>query len=387
MTTQTFLFRSLRLLSVPALGLACTTVDLHAQASGTAAQKDVLLFTNGDQLSGTLERSAGGNIVFKSDMAGELTVPLAKVKELRTAGAFAVLTHGTPVEDSRKVQPGTLMLTNSEVTVTAAGGASSVMPVSDVAYVVDAATFRRELVQEPAPWDGWNGTVSLGTTFAQSTIHGGTVTGGAALSRQVPTVPYLRARNKTLLNFQENYGVLTTPGFIAGTTTDVQAKTSILHADVERDEYLRKKLYLFGITSFDHNYSQSLDLQQIYGAGVGYTAFSTALHQLDLKVDSHYERQHFFNDVGNQNLIGSDFSENYRRVLPLKVTLTQTAAFLPAWNNLRAYAANGEVVLVAPVFRRLGINVTATDSFLNNPVAGYQKNSLTLSTGLTYTLR
>ena len=382
--------RSPHLLISPVLALAVIipAPAMHAQADDAATAKDVLVFTNGDQLSGTLQRSAGGTIVFKSDMAGELTVPLDKVKELRTAGAFAVLKHGTPVEESRKVVPGTIVLTDNEVSVTdAAGGTSATVPVKDVAYVVDATTFNRELAHEPALWDGWNGTVNLGTTFAQSTIHGGTVTGGAALSRQVPTVPYLRARNKTLINFQENYGVLTTPGFIAGTTTDVEAKTSILHADAERDEYVRKNMYLFGISSFDHNYSQSLDLQQLYGAGVGYTAFSTAVHQLDVKVDAHYERQHFFNNVGNQNLIGSDFSENYRRVLPLKITVTQTAAFLPAWNNLNAYAANGGVTLIAPVFRRVGLNLTATDSYINNAVAGYQKNSLTFSTGLTYTLR
>lgn len=350
--------------------------------------QDVLVFTNGDQLSGKLERSTGGNIIFKSDMAGEITVPFNKVKELRTQGAFAVLKHGDPIAVSRKVEPGKIVLSDSAVTVTSnAEGTGSVVPVNEVAYMVDAATFNRELAHKPSLLDGWNGTVNLGATLAQSTIHGGSFTGGVALSRQVPTLPYFRARNKTTLNFQENYGVMTTPGFIAGTASDVQVKTSILHADAERDEYLRKTLYYFGTTSFDHNYSQSLDLQQIYGVGIGYTVFNTDVHQLDLKVDGHYEKQNFFGNVGNQNLFGSTFSENYRRVLPLRVTLVQTAAVLPAWNNLNAYAANGSIALVAPLFRRLALNVTAADSFLNNPVSGYQKNSLTLSTGLTYTLR
>ncbi len=357
-------------------------------ARAQQADKDLLVFTNGDQLSGKLERSAGGNIVFKSDMAGEITVPLAKVKELRTAGAFAVLQRGVPVAVSRKVEPGRIVVSGNAVTVTTdSGGTGSVVPVKDVAYMVDAATFHRELAQKPGPFDGWNGSVNLGTTFAQSTIHGGTVTGGFSLLRQIPTLAYFRTRNKTALNLQANYGVLTTPAFIAGTPSDVEAKTNILHADAERDEYLRKNLYYFGTAAFDHNYAQSLDLQQIYGGGVGYTAFSTPVHQLDLKADAHYEKQHFFHNVGNQNLFGSTFSENYRRVLPLKITLQQTAAIVPAWNNLNAYAANGSVALVAPLFRRLSLNMTATDSFLNNPVAGYQKNSFTLSTGLTYTLR
>lgn len=376
-------------LFAPVLAFVLPTASpLSAQTAETpSSQKDVLVFTNGDQLSGRLERSAGGSVVFKSDMAGELTVPLTKVKELRTAGAFAVLKRGTPVALSRQVQPGKIVLSGDGVTTTNEGGTGSVVPVKDVAYLVDAATFNRELTHQPRPWEGWNGSVSLGTTFSQSTIHGGSVLGGVALSRQVPTVPYFRARNRTLIDFQENYGVLTTPAFIAGTPSDVEAKTSILHADAERDEYLRRTMYIFATTSFDHNYSQSLDLQQLYGGGIGRTVFSTPAQQLDFKADVHYERQRFFNDIGNGNLIGSDLSENYRRVLPLKITLTQTASILPAWNNLNAYAANGSLAVAVPLLRRVAINTNVTDSFINNPVPGYLKNSFTLSTGLTYTLR
>ena len=47
---------------------------------------DVLVFTNGDQLTGTLEKGEGECITFQSDMTGEITIPLAKIKELRTGG-------------------------------------------------------------------------------------------------------------------------------------------------------------------------------------------------------------------------------------------------------------------------------------------------------------
>ena len=350
--------------------------------------EDVLIFTNGDQLSGTLLRSAGGNVVFKSDMAGEISVPFAKIRELRTQGAFAVLKHKDPVAVSRKAQPGKIVLSGSAVTVvTNEGGTGSVVPVGDVAYLVDAKTFNSELANKPSLLHGWNGTVGLGTTFVQSTTHGGTVSGNVALVRQIPTVTFFKARNRTTIDFQENYGVLSTPAIPVANLAAVSVKTSIMHADAERDEYVRKNLYLLGTTAFDHNYSQSLDLQQIYGGGVGYTPFSTSLHQLDLKADVHYEKQQFFNNVGNDNLFGSTFTENYRRTLPLKVTLTQTLQVLPAWNILNAYGANGSVGVVAPLFRRFSVSTSAADSYLNNPVPGYRKNSFNFTTSLTYTLR
>jgi hypothetical protein len=378
---------TVRLIALMVVSGASMASGAQAPAAAPPA-KDVLVFTNGDQLSGTLERSAGDSVVFKSDMAGEITVPLAKIKELRTQGSFAVLKHNDPIAVSRKVVPGKIVLSNTEVSVvTNQGGSGQSVPLKDVAYLIDADTFNRDLAHSVSPWQGWGGTVNLGTTFSQSTIHGGSLAGGFSLVRQVPVLTYFRARNKTTLDFQENYGVLTTPAALAGTTTDSESKTSIMHADAERDEYFTKTFFVLATTSFDHNYSQSMDLQQIYGGGFGWTAFNTGLHQLDLKADVHYEKQQLFDRTQDQNLIGSTFSESYRRSLPLKMTFTEQAAALPAYNNFHAFSANGTTTLLAPVFRRLSMNVTATDSFINNPSPGYQKNSFTFSTGLTYSLR
>ena len=47
------------------------------------------------------------------------------------------------------------------------------------------------------------------------------------------------------------------------------------------------------------------------GAGIGYTVFSDARQQLDVKADDvHYEKQSFFQSASNQNLIGSTFAED-----------------------------------------------------------------------------
>lgn len=369
----------------PLLGLLAlgSGVGLQAQQAAPAKpEEDLLIFKNGDQLSGTLLRSVSGSVVFKSDMAGEITVPLSNIQELRTHGSFAVLQHGVPVAQSKQVVPSPIVITTENVTVN-----EQVVPAKDVAYVVDAKTFDTALAHDAPLWRGWVGAVNLGTSFTQATIHGGSLTGGVALARQVPLVPYFRARNRTTLNFQENYGVLTTPAGINGNVTDVQSKTSIMHADAERDEYFTKTAFVLGAAAFDHNYAQSIDLQQTYGAGFGWTVFNTAKHQLDLKGDGHYQKQQHFDRTLDQNLFGSTFSEAYRRALPLKMLLTQTAAIVPAWNNLNAYSANGSVVLAAPVFRNLSLNLTAVDSFINNPDPGYQKNSLTFTTGLTYLIK
>lgn len=363
-------------------------VGMGLKAQQAAPEKDVLIFTNGDQLSGTLERTVDGKVTFKSDMAGEITVPLSQVKNLKTHGSFAVLKHGVPVAQSKKVIPAPVEITTDTIMVQETPQVpAQTVPAKDVAFVVDEKTFNSTLTHDISFFQGWNGAVNVGASFTQATVHGGAISTGISLIRQIPVVPYFRPRNRTTANFLENYGVLTTPPILSGTGTDVEAKTSIMHADAERDEYITKNVYVLGTTAFDHNYAQSIALNQLYGGGFGWTVFNTSLHQLDLKADAHYQRQGHFDPALNLNLFGSTFSEAYRRTLPYKVSLTQTASYVPAWTDLHAYSANGSLTLAAPLFKRFAVNVTALESYINNPDPGYNKNSLTFSTGLTYSLK
>ena len=60
----------------------------------TKPEPDVIVFTNGDQLTGTLERATGDSFVFKSDVVGEVTVSADKIKELHANGKFVALKEG-----------------------------------------------------------------------------------------------------------------------------------------------------------------------------------------------------------------------------------------------------------------------------------------------------
>ena len=171
--------------------------------------------------------------------------------------------------------------------------------------------------------------------------------------------------------------------------------TSIFHADAERDQYFSPRLYALADVTFDHNYGQGLQLQQVYGGGIGYTALKDARQELDLKADIHYERQQYIttavngaviNTTPSLDLIGSTFFEGYHRTLPRKMVFTQTLDVLPAWNDATAYSANLNAALAMPVFKRLSATVSVADNFLNDPAEFYKKNSFQFITGVTYVL-
>ncbi|MBS1800962.1 MAG: DUF481 domain-containing protein [Acidobacteria bacterium] len=351
---------------------------------------DVVVFKNGDQLTGKLERSVGTSLVFKSDAVGEVTIPLDKVKEMRSASNFVVLKKDEKITRQPR-QATAITMVDDSVRETASG---ETIPSKNIAYIVDGATYNKELNGNPGPFKGWNGSITGGATVLQSTSYGQTFTLGTSLVRTIPEAAYLPLRTRSTFNLLETYGKLTQPVIPNPTNLpDSVAKTNIFHTDFEHDKYFTSRFYMLGGVSYDHNFSQGLALQQIYGAGAGYTILLDSVQQLDAKADVHYERQHFTQyplpavSSPDQNLIGSTFGEAYKRTLPGKILFTQSGTYIQSWNNTNAWSTIGAFGLALPVYHRFSLSVNFLDNYLNNPAIGFKKNSMQFITGVTYTLR
>jgi hypothetical protein len=284
-------------------------------------------------------------------------------------------------------------MAGGNVVLTNPGHEPDTVPTKDVNYLIDKDSFDRQIARKTKFLQGWNGTVTGGATVVRATDNGTTFTAAVNLIRTTPVVPYLPPDTRTTVNVAESYGKLTTP-LIPPTdppTPPSVAKTSIFHTDAEHDKYFSPRFYALADLSFDHNFSQGLQFQQVYGGGVGWTAIQKPKQQLDLKVDLHYETQQFIQQLGvpnvpSVNLIGSTFAETYHYNLPHGILFTETGDVLPGWNDMTAYSANGTATLALPVYKRLSASFSTTDNFLNNPPPFNKKNSYQFVTGVTYTL-
>lgn len=373
------------------LSLTASLLLQHAAVWAQTAkpEPDTIVFTNGDQLTGILERATGDSFVFKSDMAGEITVTADKIKELRAHGNFVALKKAEVITRTSKT-PGAITYADSVVNVAPTSSSiAETIPIKELGYLMDAASFNKEVTSNPGFLHGWDGALSGGITLVESTNNSQTYSAAANLIRAIPSVSFLPPRTRTTFNLLETYGKLTSPTIpqTVPPTPDAVAKTNIFHADAEHDKYFTPRMYALVDTSFDHNYSQGLNLQQIYGVGLGYTVFQTPVHKLDLKADVHYERQNFFSSADNRNLIGSSFSEAYHRILPAKIVFTENGTFIPAWNNLSIYSAIFGAGLTIPTYKRFSLTVNAQDNYLSNPEFGYKNNSLQFVTGISYALK
>jgi hypothetical protein len=382
------------LLLLPAL------LPLRGRAADTPpAGKDVLVFTNGDQLTGTLQSESGGSVVFKGDLAGTVTVPWKNIKSLKTGNAFAVIRSGQKLKVGRpapQVPQGTLAATSEQVEIAEPGGATRGISTSDAAYIVSGAEFDKVIAREPSLKKGWAGAVTLGATTVEATQTGETLTGAVTLARTEPGVDWLEPRNKTIFDATATYGILSQP-YIAGVQDASSVRTNILHGDFERDQYVSPRLYYLFEASADHNIGSGLRVQQIYGGGAGFNLVKQPMQTLDLKGDIHYQRQEFYPSATTYpggdtlNLIGATIGEIYMRKLAHGFVLNENGTILPAFNTPAgepsAWSALAAANLVVPAYKNFGFSIGLQDNYVNNPPTGFHNNTFQFTAGVTYTIK
>ena len=379
----------------------CFAAGSDAAAPAKDAKKapaDVIVFTNGDQLSGTFVREISGTVTFHSDIVGDINVGWDKIKELHTQSKLAILDKSVTPQRHKlppNVPQGTISVADNMITVHPDNGVLiEPMPVKSAQYIVDQATLTKQLIGHPGFFEGWNGAATAGATIVQATQKQYTFNGAVNLARVVPTATWLNPSNRTTIDFTGSYGKITQPAYVSEgvfyPATDT--KSAIYHADAERDEYFSPRVYALAQTAFDHNYSQGLDLQQIYGGGIGWTIIKRPKEQLDVKATVQYEKQTFINatDGVNQDLIGSTFAGVYVLHLPRSIIFNQQVAYIPAYNNSAAYSATESDTVAFPMYKNLSFSIGTIDSYLNNPppaVPPTLRNSFQFTFGATYVFK
>jgi hypothetical protein len=282
--------------------------------------------------------------------------------------------------EASTVAQGTVTVADQQMQInTGTETALQTVRVTNVAHLVDQAAFERAF-QRRSLFAGWGGGTTAGIAYTSSTQKSQTYTAAINLTRAEPSETWLDQRSRTLVAFNEAYGEISQP---ATPTT----KTSITHLGIEQDWYLTPRLFAFAQALFDHNYSQGLDLQQDYGGGLGFVVFKNARQEFDVKASVDYINQRFAISSQNKSLIGSTFGESYVYKFPHAIAFTETGNYIPAWNNTNAFSAVVNANLTFPAYRHFGLTLGGIDNYLNDPPAGFKRNSFTLTLGATYSIQ
>jgi len=333
---------------------------------------DTLTFTNGDQLTGTLDHANAAACVFHSDMAGSVTVPWKNIRDLRTTTSYVVVSNGGTTQRGELIVAAGMI----EITSPTALQPGFVAPAA-VRMIVDPKVYSDVVMAHPAPWQTWHGQVTGGFSQVSATQSSSSYTAGVDFERPVPQLGWMNQRSNTSFHFQGTYGKVSQPG-------NATLVTSIYSSSLEQDQDLNQRLFVFGNALVDHNLSQGLELQQSYGAGLGWKLFDSAPTKLALKADLHWTHQRFLS-AATPSFLASSFSESLRQSYG-NIIWTQRVSLTPSYTNGLAYQMSGLSAWAVPLYHALSLNFTVIDSYLNNPQPGFMRNSLQISTGLQYTL-
>ena len=364
-----------------------------------AQTTDTITFSDGEQLAGKLISVLGGTVTFHSEVLGDVTVPLEKVKTLNTAHPFAAVeknqhvTRRTAVE---QIPVGSIALKNNSVSVSPPHGEEKSFPANQVASLLDASTFHREIQSESDFLYGWAGSITLGASVVDATNSAQTYTGSVALTRSIPTIAWLPPASKTTLNLSGTYGLAKNPEIV--TNGDIfqaasTSKTNILHGDTEWDKYLSTAIFGLVNASADHNFGNGLQLQQAYGAGLGWSIIKAPKENFDIKAILLYQQQQFYNGVESGlgtpsvNLIGADLNESWSRTFAHNVKFNEYVTLTPTFNIVRAYSAVANANFFFPVYKRLNFTLSSTDNYLGDPPEGFRRNSFQFTAGITYVVK
>jgi Protein of unknown function, DUF481 len=372
---------------------------MRAYAQTAKTNLDTITLINGDQLTGKLGKVVYGTVSFHSDVLGDLSIPLTKIKVMHTAEAFAAGAKNqylTKKNVAMKIPVGEIAIEEDTLKIMLPKGEVKSFPAKDIGFMLDEQSFQRELHNESDFFYGWYGSATLGASVVKATNSAQTYTGAVALIRAIPTIAGLPAGSKTTLNLSGTYGLAKDPLIVSGDDvfqTASVTKTNILHGDLEYDKFFTPMVFGLVNGSADHNFGNGLELQQSYGAGIGWGILRSPQNDLAVKAILQYEQQQFYNGITSglgtptENLVSASINETWSRTFPHNVKFNEYVTLNPTFNVVRAYSAVAGTSLLFPVYKNLNFSVSGTDNYLGDPPEGFQRNTFQFTSGITYTLK
>lgn len=342
-------------------------------ALAPAAMADTIVLNNGDRLTGTIESSDAKVITFKSDSVGEVKVKWSDVRQATSDKALFV-----EAKNQNQLN-GTITEENSNLVVHTATAGEVTVPLANMTMIrspEEQAAYEKGL--HPGPLADWDGGGSMGFALAR----GNSNTTNLAVG--------FNADRKTHADEIKAYvtSVYSTTGVIAGGT--VTANEILGGMRYDRD--LTPRLFVFVGADFTHDALQSLDLQQIYSAGLGWHVIKHPTTTFDVLGGANYTRDSFSGATAtsasttvNQSFPALTLGEDFAKKIGSTSSITEDFTYYPDLQAFSQYRYAADAGWSTQIKKWLGFQVTFSDRYISNPpILGTKNNDLLFSTGLKF---
>lgn len=341
-----------------------------AGLAGAAWGADQVTMKNGDRLSGTVTKSDTKGLVIKTEFAGEVTISWDAITAITSSSQLHVnLKDGqTLVGTVTTPQEGRLAVATKETgTVTTTKDAVTAIRSDAEQQTYDAEV---ERLRNPRLIDLWTGTLDLG----YANTHGNANTSTFSLSGNA-------ARATT----RDKISVYYTSVFSSSNASGTQLTTAnAKRGGIAYNLNVSKEWFVFGSVDLESDQFQSLDLRFVPAGGGGYHAIANLDTTLDFNLGASADRE-FFNTGLNRTSAALVAGEELNQKLNKITTLHEKLMFYPDVSSPGDYRVNFDLSAVTTLRKWLSWQLTASDRFLSNPLAGRKTNDILFTTGFRLT--
>lgn len=355
--------------TIPRLAVGLTAAMALALAPPLAAEKtDVVVFKNGDRLTGEVKRLERGRLSLKTDATDTIQIEWEDVASVRASETFDVETR------TGERYFGSLAPADE-------GGKLEVADELD-SWTLELRSVVRLTPLEAGFWKRVDGSLDLGFSFTEADDRTQFSFGAEAEYR---TRKYLRSLNLSSVVVSQPQREVDDGGD-GGVDEVSETNRSDLSLFVTR--YLRwPRRHFLGFATLQHNEELGIDLRSLVGAGAGWYVVQSNTEVLGLAAGM---------AVSREELAGSDPSqENLEAFLGLQFQSFKfdtpgrdvdiTLAVFPSLSDSGRVRAELNARVRWEIVKDFFFGLSLLESYDNEPPTGAVKSDLTLTTSLGWT--
>lgn len=281
-----------------------------------AIQADELVFKNGDRLTGKINHALEGKLVFKSDVAGKITIDISKIKTFSTDEAIEVhLKDGSVlVQKVVSSKAGRFAIEGTEAVK------AQDFDITDISSI-----------NPPEP--KWTGNVSAALTSTHGNTKTEAISASANLSKRTE-------KDRTLLSADYARGKQEDPDTGQDKTTENWWRTKAKY-----DYFFSKKFYGYLDGRYETDKIAELDRRVIVGSGGGYQWIESEKMNFSTEAGlaSLYEK--FENQTDSNTDLSAQLGYNFDKKLAKGLKFIHDLTYYPSTEKFSDYylTSTGEI--------------------------------------------
>lgn len=347
------------------LGTAMTAVSAGAS---------VVVLKNGERVSGSWVNVQGGNLTFKSDTLGQLTIPVAKIQ------SFAPSKSAVVVQTNRSIARGQVKLLSSGDWQVTQNGRVQVIRASHVNMIMPESQYSSLVEHKAAPWQDWKGGANFGYSLNRGDTQSNVISFNVAAMRERPATPIF------MRHFRTTYGLTLLLSKITQSGASISSNT--LTTNLREDYLFAPDDFVFVSGELDHIQPESLYLRQIYGGGFGRDIIHSSRTTFSVLGGLTFVNQKLYTVPPSTTPAppASQYAElllgeSLDSALTKRIHLVHFLNFYPNLSDTGQYQFSTTSGLAMKLTSRMTANINFVDNYLSNPIPGSHKNNVALTLG------